>query len=146
MVFNQAARALIIEAGAEIDVQTHDWWAYMVVTGCGGKVHYDPVPRVQYRQHDANLVGSNAHVLARYVRARRLVEGRFRSMNQRNIRALQLLRHRLTPENLRIFDQFVHARDQGLFGRVTGARRTGVYCQTVLGNLGLISAILLKKL
>lgn len=37
MVFNNAARALLREAGEDTPVITHDWWAYMVVSGCGGK-------------------------------------------------------------------------------------------------------------
>jgi hypothetical protein len=145
MVFNNAARALLIEAGGDVDVQTHDWWAYMVVSGCGGCVLYDAVPTVRYRQHETNLVGSNAHLRARILRARRLAQGRFRSMNQRNIAALERLRHRLTPENLAIFERFSLARNKHVLGRILGMRRAGVYCQTLLGNLGLASATLMKK-
>ena len=82
MVFNRAARDLLCEAGDDVDVQTHDWWTYMVVMGCGGDVFYDRHSTVGYRQHGANLVGSNADWAARAVRARKLLAGRFRSMNQ----------------------------------------------------------------
>jgi|GEM_PF-6884241 len=36
MVFNNAARALLREAGDAVSVFTHDWWAYMVVAGGRG--------------------------------------------------------------------------------------------------------------
>lgn len=145
MMFNVAARSLLMEAGCDIDVQTHDWWAYMVVTGCGGNVFYDLRPTVRYRQHGANLVGSNASLSGRYQRARKLLAGRFRNMNGRNLAALQRIRHRLTPENQVVLEEFERARQQGLAGRVMGMRRSGVYCHTSLGNLGLAAATVFKK-
>lgn len=146
MVLNRAARALLMEAGRDVDVQTHDWWAYMVVAGCGGRVHYDPEPAVGYRQHEGNLVGSNASFSGRVRRAVRLLEGRFRNMNDRNIAALRRLRHRLTTENAAILEEFTRSRNHGLAGRIAGLRRSGVYCHTRLGNIGLATAAVLKKL
>ena len=146
MVFNRAARDLLCEAGDDVDVQTHDWWTYMVVMGCGGEVFYDPHSTVGYRQHGANLVGSNADWAARAVRARKLLAGRFRAMNQRNFLALRRLAHRLTPENRRVFEQFESARERWLIPRLIGVWRSGVYHHTRLGNFGLLAATLLKKL
>lgn len=146
MVFNAAARALLIEAGDDVDVQTHDWWAYMVVTGCVGRVYYDVVPTVSYRQHGRNQVGSNANWCARWSRIQKLLAGRFKAMNDRNCAALQRLRHRLTPENQRILDEFERARKRWLIPRAIGIRSSGVYHQTFLGTLGMIAATVLKKL
>jgi glycosyltransferase involved in cell wall biosynthesis len=146
MVFNAAARALMVEAGADVIVQTHDWWAYILVSGCGGKVWYDTVPRVGYRQHGQNLVGSNATWEGRLRRARRILIGHFKSMNDRNIAALQRMRHRLSPESLRVLDEFTHARGEWLVPRVLGIRRSGVYCQTVLSTVALVGATLLQKI
>jgi glycosyltransferase involved in cell wall biosynthesis len=146
MVFNAAARALLIEAGADVIVQTHDWWTYILVTGCGGKVFYDATPKVGYRQHGKNLVGSNASWLGRLRRARRILIGQFKTMNDRNIAALQRMRHRLSRESLYVLDEFTRARGERLIPRVLGVRRSGVYCQTALSNLALIGATLLKKL
>jgi glycosyltransferase involved in cell wall biosynthesis len=146
MVFNAAARALLVEAGADVIVQTHDWWAYMLVSGCGGKVYYDTNPRVGYRQHGRNLVGSNTSWAGRFRRARRVLKGQFKTMNDRNIAALQRMRHRLSPENLSVLDGFARARRAWLIPRLLEVRRSGVYCQTPLSNLALIGATLLNKL
>jgi glycosyltransferase involved in cell wall biosynthesis len=146
MVLNAAARALLVEAGADVIVQTHDWWAYILVTGCGGEVFYDATPKVGYRQHGQNLVGSNASWPGRFRRARRILKGQFKTMNNRNIAALHRVRHRLSPESLYVLDEFSRARDKWLIPRVLGVRRSGVYCQTLLWNLALIGATLLKKL
>lgn len=51
-------------------------------------------------------------------RAGRLLAGRFRNMNQRNITALRRIRHRLTTENLAVFEEFERARNRGLAGRI----------------------------
>jgi glycosyltransferase involved in cell wall biosynthesis len=146
MVFNAAARALLVEAGADVIVQTHDWWAYILVTGCGGRVFYDAIPKVGYRQHGNNMVGSNATWLGRLRRARRIVIGHFKTMNDRNIVALQRIRHRLSFDSQHVLDEFARARGRGLIPRMLGVWRSGVHCQTPLSNLALIGAALLKKL
>jgi glycosyltransferase involved in cell wall biosynthesis len=146
MVFNHAARALLMEAGPDLDIQTHDWWLYILATGCGGVLHYDPAPKIGYRQHPNNIVGSNIGWLPRVRRAYRLLIGRFRHMNDRNFAALGRVRHRMSPEALAVLDQFERARHAWLLPRIIGIRKSGVYLQTTIGNLGLIAATLFKKL
>lgn len=146
MVFNNAARELLRKAGELVRVVTHDWWAYMVVAGCGGQVFYDPCPSLRYRQHDNNLVGMNCSWAARLMRIRMLKQGRFREWNNGNIEALSSMRGSLSDESLKIFDEFSKARDLNLIPRLIGLQRTGIYRQTLLGNLGLIVAALFKKI
>jgi len=146
MVFNEAARDLLRHAGEDVSVVTHDWWAYMVVSGCGGQVFCDPYPSVRYRQHGSNLVGSNANGFARLLRIGLLLKGRFRGWNDLNTQALQRIRSRLTPENRGVLDEFCAARKRSLLPRLIGLKRTGIYRQTLLGNLALLAAALLNKL
>lgn len=146
MVFNNAARNLLREAGENLPVITHDWWAYMVVTGSGGLVIYDAEPTLSYRQHDGNLVGMNATWPARFKRIRMLWQGRFRAWNDSNITALRTLNHRLTPENVEILERFAKARQMSLIPRLIHLKRSGIYRQTFLGNLGLVAAAVFSKL
>lgn len=146
MVFNNAARALLREVGEDTAVITHDWWAYMVVTGCGGKVFYDSHPSLRYRQHDGNLVGMNATWAARFKRIRMLWQGRFRNWNDCNVAALRRLQHKLTPENRETLERFAHARQKSLIPRLIGLKRSGIYRQTLFGNLGLIAAAIFGKI
>lgn len=146
MVFNHAACQLLRIAGADVQVASHDWWAYLVVTGCGGKVFYDPRPTVRYRQHDNNLIGTNNNWAARLVRAGMLIQGRFCSWSDQNISALQSIRMHLTPKNQRRLDEFSKARQSGFFARLAGMKRSGVYRQTLFGNLGLIAAVVFNKI
>lgn len=146
MVFNNAARELLREAGESIPVVTHDWWAYMLVTGCGGQVFYDASPTLRYRQHENNLVGMNASWPARIKHIRMLWQGRFKQWNNSNIEAIKTMQHRLTPVNLRTLEQFSAARQMLLPARLFHLKRSGMYRQTLLGNLGLIAAAVFRKL
>ena len=146
MVFNNAARDLLLAAGPKMGVAAHDWWTYQLVSGSGGRVFYDGNPTVRYRQHRDNLIGTNGTWSARLQRARMLLRGRFRRWSQINLAALEAMRAHLTAENRRRLDDFSKARHGGLFARLTALRRSGVYRQTRLGNLGLVAAVILKKL
>lgn len=145
MVFNEAARNLLKEAG-QVDVCTHDWWTYIVVSGCGGTVFYDPTPSLLYRQHGANLCGSNQGWLARLARIRMLWQGRFRQWNDKNIQALQKIQHKLTPDNQKTLAQFSKARQMRLLPRIFGLKKSGIYRQTLLGNLGLVFGAVFKRI
>jgi hypothetical protein len=75
-----------------------------------------------------------------------LAQGYFRNLNDRHIQALQRLRSRLTPENQEILDRFAAARNRWLLPRLIGLKRSGIYRQTLLGNLGLVAAAIFKKI
>jgi glycosyltransferase involved in cell wall biosynthesis len=146
MVFNQAARVLMQEAGANLAVPSHDWWVYQLVSGAGGFIHYDPEPKVLYRQHDENLVGANSSWAARLLRMRMVFSGRFCEWNEQTVSALESMQHRLNIESRNTLGYFKSARNKALPGRVLDCFRSGIYRQTLLGNLGLILATLLKKI
>ncbi len=146
MVLNSAARRLIMASNPGTDIVSHDWWTYMLVTGAGGRAFYDPYPSVRYRQHPTNVVGSNAGFLARAWRAALVFKGRFKSWGDINIQALAQARERLTPENRRIFDDFVIARTGSLPARLLALKRSGVHRQGFTDNIGLYVAALFNRL
>lgn len=146
MVFNDAARKLLCEAGDDIEVVAHDRWVYLVVTACGGMVFHDTYPTIRYRQHGENLMGSNISLNAKLVRLRLLVKGSFKKWNDQYVQALQHIRPRLTSENIRILDDFGHVRNSWLLPRLIGILRCRVYRQSLLGNIGLLLAVLLKRI
>ena len=146
MVFNRAAKKILEEAAA-IAVALHDWWVYQLVSGAGGIVLYDPQPMVKYRQHPDNVIGSNIGWHQRLVRLRLMLRGRFRDWNDTNIAALQgLPTHLLLPKNRAILELFADARSGSLPKRLYSLKRSGVYRQTLLGNLGLVAAAVLRRL
>jgi glycosyltransferase involved in cell wall biosynthesis len=146
MVFNQAACKLLQEAGESVDVSSHDCWAYLVISACGGVVHHDTYPSVRYRQHGNNIVGANVGLPAMFRRAKMLSNGYLKDYADRNIAALQKLRPRMTLENQQRIDVFSRSRNSWLLPRLVGFWQTGIYRQSLLGNLGLAAAAIFRKI
>jgi len=136
----------LIKAGVSVQVVSHDWWTYQLVSGAGGVVFYDSYPSLYYRQHENNLVGMNATWLARLKRMRLLWQGTFREWNNINIKELKKLGDVLTPENKKTLELFKQSRSKPLLLRLILIKKSGIYRQTLLGNLGLIAAAALGKI
>ena len=146
MVYNAPARALLQDAAEYAPSVNHDWWTYLVASGCGGLVFYDTFPSLRYRQHQDNLVGMNSSWRARFQRIRLLWQGQFKEWNENNTTGLLKLYERLSPENRNVLDQFCAARQESLILRLKNLRQSGVYRQTLLGNIGLVAAAIFKKM
>ena len=144
MLFNCAAKRLFEKAGP-VEVVSHDWWAYQLVTGSGGTLHYDSVPNLDYRQHSQNRIGSNRGVAARWKRFRMVIGGRFAAWNDINLAALQKCRHLLTEEARSLLDAYVSMCHGGLFVRLKAFCASGIRRQTFFGNAALLTAVLFKK-
>jgi hypothetical protein len=146
IVFNRAARDLLLIAGADFDVPSHDWWTYLAVSACGGKVIYDPRPCLNYRQHGANVIGENMSIGARFMRVRFLLKGGFGCWIGANLAALARLRPIIPTSNASIVTQFeALRRERSRFARVAGIRQLGLYRQTKLGMISLYIAAFLGK-
>ncbi len=146
MVFNAAARRLLAEAGAAVNVAAHDWWTYLVVSGCGGRVFYDPQPSVRYRQHAGNAIGVKNGLRHRLARLRRILGGRYKAWNDANLDGLTPLRGSLTRENRNVFDKFSQSRRKWLVPRVTGVIGARVVRQDAAGRIGLLAGSILKRI
>jgi glycosyltransferase involved in cell wall biosynthesis len=146
MVLNHNALELIRDAGTDLDVSAHDWWAYLLVTGSGGLMVYDPYPTVRYRQHLDNLYGSNVSYSAMARRVRKLLAGDYRDWNARNLAALRERSALLHEDNKLLMEQFDATRSGGVTQRLFGLVRSGLYRQTLLGQLGLLFAAAARRL
>lgn len=146
MVMNRAAIDLLKQAYDPDHLPiSHDWWAYQIIAGAGGHVIFDAVPRVIYRQHGANQVGSGRGWAAKLERLGRLLRGDFQRFNTTNLRALKSARALLSDKNREVLQRFESAREQGLLKRVRMFRKLGLRRQTRFGNIALWLAIVLRK-
>lgn len=145
MVMNNKAKELVVRAGIQ-KIISHDWWTYMLVSGAGGNIIYDSSPSVQYRQHDNNEIGTNLTWKARFIRIRSVINGRFCEWNDINTIALQNNRDLLNDHNKLILDAFMAAREASGMKRMYLIIKSGVYRQTVIGNIALLTAALLNRL
>jgi glycosyltransferase involved in cell wall biosynthesis len=146
IVFNEAARKLLMICGSVSTIPSHDWWTYLLTSGAGGEVCYDQMPQVRYRMHGENVIGTNTGLRNRIRRLYMLSRGRFQRWSDMNVAALEPFRPHMTPENRALFDLFRASRQRGFFGRQIGFLNSGVYRQTFLDNLGLIVAVWARKI
>lgn len=146
MVLNQPAMALMRSAGTDVQVSAHDWWAYLLVTGSGGRMVYDRYPTVRYRQHGRNLYGENTSWRAKWARVTQLMDGDFREWNSQNIAALRRSWALLTDESRQRVELFERTRAASAFARVLLLLRSGVYRQSWDGQFGLLLAALTRRI
>jgi len=143
MVFNRAARELL-RSKAHLNIVAHDWWAYLLVTGAGGLFHFDEVPHLLYRQHEANSIGASTGFKSTIVRIQKLFQGRLSRWIDQNISNLEAVEFLLAEQNREVLQRFKTARSRNLPTRLFGIWRSGVYRQTFMGNLGLLVAVIFK--
>lgn len=145
MVLNEKMRQLLVQAGPDVKIASHDWWIYLAITAVGGRVLYDSVPTISYRMHSRNVIGSNDTAGAKMVRARLLWQGRFKGWADMNLAALERIQNLMTDDNRRTFDLFRRSRKRGVVPRVCGLVRSGIYRQSRLGDIGLLVAAIVGK-
>lgn len=146
MVLNHSAWQLVKRASSRSEFVSHDWWAYLIVSGSGGVVRYSSEPLVRYRQHANNLVGANRSWQARVKRIRSLLDGQFVRWNDENLRGLEHNRDMLTADALAVVERFRSARCGGLVDRLVNLSRSGVYRQTLFGTVALWMAATIRRM
>lgn len=136
----------LLELTGHVEVVSHDWWLYQLATGASGRVVYDPVPTILYRQHRKNLVGKNGGIWSRIKRLFMLLDGRFKKWNDINTEALLNNKHHIEHTNVEILELFVRLRSARLKDRLRLMEVCGLYRQTWHGTITLMFAAILKKL
>lgn len=138
ILFNPAATRLVLAAAHEVqDVVVHDWWAYLLVTGAGGRVVHDDTPTVLYRQHDKNEIGANDRFMARMRRISMVLSGNYRTLNDCNITAMRGSSHRLREAEREVLEEFAAMRQMRLFKRLRSLHRLKLYRQTRISTAAL---------
>ncbi len=145
MVFNRAAKLLLEKVGP-VDVPSHDWWMYQLISGVEGDVFYDRSPQMLYRQHKNALVGGSTSMQSKLSRVLLFFYGRFKESNQRNIFALESCANILANHNLDILNFFKKLRQANVKDRIRLIEVCGIYRQTKKDTLNLYLAILLNKI
>lgn len=145
MVFNKAAKKILEKAG-EVDVVSHDWWTYIAITACGGIVIYDREPRVKYRQHSNNLVGTNNGIKQKLKRIASLSRGDYASWTQLNLQALNSLKEDIPERNKNLINKILEIKCGSLITRLICAFKFPFYRQTFFGNIALVVAMIFKKI
>jgi len=144
MVFNEAARNIILKAGL-VNVVSHDWWIYILLSGAGGKIHYDQEPGLDYRQHGENLIGTNLGFSARLLRLKKIFQGQYRRWNALHIDALKNNKELLTIENQQKLIWFENVHNNNILLRLYYFSKLKLYRQSHIDTLAIFIAVLFKK-
>lgn len=134
LVMNAAAAALVATAG-EPEGTVHDWWSYIIVSACGGKVLFDERPQVLYRLHNKNLIGRSQPLHARALAALRRGPVVYMTMMQRHADALAANACRLTVEASQDLSLVRTGLNGGLFHRLSALRCQRFRRRTALETL-----------
>jgi len=108
-------------------------------------VIYDKNIYLKYRQHNNNLIGSNVSLKDKWLRFCKVANGNFKIQNDHNLQAIINNQNLLIKSNRKTLTNFIKARNSFLLKRVFYLTKSGVYRQTLIGNIALFIGILIKK-
>ena len=139
----ELARQLAPTAGR---VFAHDWWLYLLVSGAGGAVFYDPDPHILYRQHAGNVIGAGEKFGQNLQNKIGVWKGVFKKRLHENVKAMQEISQYLTVENQLCLSLFSQALQAPIHERLTLLHRSGIYRQGRVSGFTFWSAACLGKL
>ncbi|MEM9032857.1 MAG: glycosyltransferase [Pseudomonadota bacterium] len=147
MVANRAAIDILrVASSYRGPVPAHDWWTYQVISGVGGTIIVDKNPMVLYRQHGANMIGSNQGTRARLRRLKALANGQLAQWSEQNLAALAAVSPLLTRGNRAVLRDFAELRELPLIARLKRLGASGLHRQTRAGQAALWTAAATARL
>ena len=146
MIFNKSSKIILNEVNVSIDITSHDWLLYILISACDGNIVFSQKPKIDYRIHKANLIGSNLGFKNFLKRSLLVFQNKWINWNNLNIEHLKKFKM-ITPSNKKILDNFISLRhEKNIFMRILLFKKSGLRRQTVLGNISLFAAIVFKKI
>lgn len=145
MVFNQHLRDVLQFAGADLDLVSHDWWLYIVVTALKGNVLFDRQPFINYRQHKHNLVGANVNIAAKFNRFSKLFSGRFKGWVQSNHACIKHIEAKMSNDCVHKSNSLAALRHLSLIRRVSTFKQINVRRQSKFDTFALLAAVMFNK-
>jgi glycosyltransferase involved in cell wall biosynthesis len=145
VVFGNEIRRRFLEA-ASVDMVMHDWWAYLIASAFG-RVLYDEVPSVLYRQHDRNVAGWQPRPIKIAYRLKWLLQ-RLRAgragMDSLNQAARFIATYPEIPKEMRaMVEELIRLRESGVLSRLVYVLRPGVGRNDPIENIGFKAMVFL---
>jgi len=145
MLFNRNSFDLICSSNINQKIIAHDWWCYQIISGAGGNIFYDKNIYLKYRQHNNNLIGSNISFKDKWLRFCKVANGNFKIQNDHNLKAIINNQNLLIERNQITLTNYIKARKSSFLKRIFYFAKSGVYRQTLIGNIALFIGIVIKK-
>ncbi len=135
MVFNHRLKELFEKLPESARIVSHDWMLYIVCAAVKGNIVFDRKPKILYRQHDRNLVGSNKNFFSKLSRLSKIFNGEYKEWNRLNYIILYCLKDNIAKEYFDIIEYYYGASKGNLFSRVALLQRSGVYRQSAFETM-----------
>jgi glycosyltransferase involved in cell wall biosynthesis len=136
VVFNKAARQLLLRKLPDPDVIImHDWWVYLVVSAFG-TVIYDKESRILYRQHSLNSVGAKADFVGKWkARIKQFMKRGNRIFITKQVEEFRKIYGDLLPQDkVAILNKFIDGR-KTMVGRIKYALFGEAHRQTIIDDV-----------
>ena len=145
MVFNRSAFDLFVDSIRLTSFVTHDWWGYIIVSGSGGWVYYDKEPHIDYRQHASNIVGVRTWTASALQHVRFILSGKFSEWTTANLEALRTCERLLCRDAQQVLAIVTAIRSASRLRALWLLAKSGVYRQTIRGNIALWMSVTFGK-
>tara|TARA_B100001093_G_C26810647_1_gene1007442 strand:+ start:104 stop:1006 length:903 start_codon:yes stop_codon:yes gene_type:complete len=129
-----------------IEIISHDWYMYQILSGCGFKIYYDSKPTIDYRIHKSNLVGREKTFWQNFVKLIAAFKGKLKYYNDCNIKALSYYEPYFTSQNKKTFYHFVNDRNSSFFRRISLFTTHKLRRDSFLQNVVLLICCMIKKI
>ena len=139
-VLTPQAMTALRKTGLPQGIWYHDWWIYLLISALGGSVIVDNHIGLDYRQHDANVMGAGRGIPARARRLGQIFNGEYGTWVRANLVALAACDSPLTPQAR----DACAVLDNGI--TATALWRSGAYRHSTLETLCIYIAGSLHKL
>lgn len=131
MVFNKKAALLLNHIPNKMQISSHDWITYLIISAAGGIIYYDRESYISYRQHNKNLVGNNQKLKSKIIRFLAFYNGSYRKWNGQNIDILDSLPCILNF-NKKLFFMYKEIHYGNFFSRLIALSKISIYRNSIL--------------
>lgn len=130
IVINQILQKMIAKKRIP-ECSMHDWWLYLLAS-CFGKVFYDPIPSIQYRQHKSNVIGIELGWLGR---VKKKIRGFHKGRNVISYQLMEFFRlYHPNGKNGELLRKFLYAK-KCLFYRIILIMKHEIYRQSRIDTI-----------
>ena len=103
------------------------------------------MPHIDYRQHTGNVQGANNSLAAALRRIGGLFKGQYAAWTQTNLAGLDAIVDQLPATSQHLIALAKTAHEGGFFARMRAFAVARFYRQTIVGTLGVLAAIALRR-
>lgn len=147
VVINNTALRLITDKKVVAEnILMHDWWLYQVISAFG-IVLYDDTPKIKYRQHGGNVVGSSSGIKLWSNRIKRYLGTNDRAARCQANELLRVYGTDMSRKNYTLISEFLERTQvNNIVDRLVYAIRAPVYRQSMIDDIVLRALIVIGRI